>query len=315
MGKRIDELDFLKFVFIILMITFHLVYIGESYPYVKQVVYTFHIPAFFIISGYVMTVNKPIIGFLKNILWLFVPYFIMESCYVFMASMLPIREHLESLSLAIFIDKIFMNPIGPYWYLHSLILCSFVYYLSFWGSNNNLMFIPRLITASVFLGFLSLYWEVISLSSIFYFFMGVSIKQLKVEFKSFFKSSWFAILGFFILACFPSNLDRFTIGGVLITYLVISSLLAVYNILPRFLTRFFNYIGRHTLVLLLFSPIFTNLVKPLVKVFSFETTGLLFLVVALVVNVSGCFIIGLIMDYIGMSKIFFGKERIMEPIR
>ena len=42
--QRIEELDFLKGVFIILMITFHLVYIGDSYPYAKQIVYTFHMP-------------------------------------------------------------------------------------------------------------------------------------------------------------------------------------------------------------------------------------------------------------------------------
>ena len=46
MQQRIDELDFLKGVFIILMITFHLVYIGDSYPYAKRVVYTFHMPGF-----------------------------------------------------------------------------------------------------------------------------------------------------------------------------------------------------------------------------------------------------------------------------
>ena len=32
MRQRIEELDYLKGIFIILMITFHLVYIGDSYP-------------------------------------------------------------------------------------------------------------------------------------------------------------------------------------------------------------------------------------------------------------------------------------------
>jgi hypothetical protein len=49
-GKRIDEMDFLKAVFIILMITFHLTFIGNTYPYAKQLVYTFHVPAFLVIS-------------------------------------------------------------------------------------------------------------------------------------------------------------------------------------------------------------------------------------------------------------------------
>lgn len=52
MNSRVKELDFLKCIFIILMIIFHLVYIGDSYPYAKQVVYTFHMSAFLVISGY-----------------------------------------------------------------------------------------------------------------------------------------------------------------------------------------------------------------------------------------------------------------------
>lgn len=63
MNSRVKELDFLKCIFIILMIIFHLVYIGDSYPYAKQVVYTFHMSAFLVISGYLNNVNKKIKAF------------------------------------------------------------------------------------------------------------------------------------------------------------------------------------------------------------------------------------------------------------
>ena len=52
MESRVKEIDYLKCIFITLMIIFHLVYIGDKYPYAKQIVYTFHISAFLIISGY-----------------------------------------------------------------------------------------------------------------------------------------------------------------------------------------------------------------------------------------------------------------------
>lgn len=315
MIKRVDEIDFLKCVFILLMISFHLVYIGDSYPYAKQVVYTFHIPAFFIISGYVMNISKSLVGFLNTILWLFVPYFVMESAYIFMASLLPIREHISELTLEVYFNKLLFKPIGPYWYLHSLILCSIVYYMIFLGNTKCKAIVTRLIAATAILGFLSLYWQVISLSSILYFFIGVSIKQSNTEFLSFFKSSWIAFLGFALMIMFPKNLDRFTIAGVLITYLVISSLLALYKILPKFLTRIFIYIGRHTLVLLLFSPIFTALVKPLVGMLSFEKTGMLFLFVALVINILGCFALALFLDYLGLSNFIFGRNKIMQSVK
>ena len=315
MVKRIDELDFLKCIFILLMITFHLAYIGDTYPYLKQVVYTFHIPAFFIISGYVMHIDKPFSAFLRSVLWLIVPYIIMESGYVIMASVLPIREHINNLTFDVFINKLFVKPIGPYWYLHSLVICSIVYYLSFLGFKKQRNITSRIVVSSIVLGFLSVYCELISLSSVFYFFIGVSVKQSSVDFLSFFKSSWMAVIGFVILTVNPNNLDRFKIGGVLITYLSICSLLAIYKVLPHFISSFFNYIGRHTLVLLLFSPLFTILVKPLAGILSFDSSGLLFISLALIVTVCGCLLIGALTDYLGISRFIFGKERIIEPIK
>lgn len=90
--KRIEELDYLKCAFVILMVAFHLSYIGDTYPYAKQIVYTFHMPGFLIISGYLFNVDKKLPQFLRSTVWLFVPYAVMESGYVLMASLLPIRE-------------------------------------------------------------------------------------------------------------------------------------------------------------------------------------------------------------------------------
>ena len=66
---RIEELDYLKCLLIVLMISFHLVYIGESYPYAKQVVYTFHMPVFLILSGYLMNVEKSSEQYLRTLLF------------------------------------------------------------------------------------------------------------------------------------------------------------------------------------------------------------------------------------------------------
>ena len=76
---RILELDYLKCVFILLMIVFHLVYIGNRYPVAKAFVYTFHMPGFLIISGYLLHVQKPVPQFLRYIQWILVPYLLMES--------------------------------------------------------------------------------------------------------------------------------------------------------------------------------------------------------------------------------------------
>ena len=64
---------------ILLMVIFHLTYIGDKYPYAKQVVYTFHMPIFLLISGYLTNIGKSIKEFLKKYLWIFIPYAVMET--------------------------------------------------------------------------------------------------------------------------------------------------------------------------------------------------------------------------------------------
>ena len=65
MESRVKEIDYLKCIFITLMIIFHLVYIGDKYPYAKQIVYTFHMSAFLIISGYLANNRKDARSFLR----------------------------------------------------------------------------------------------------------------------------------------------------------------------------------------------------------------------------------------------------------
>ena len=77
-NKRIEEIDFIKCVLILLMVTFHLVYIGNTYPLAKSFVYTFHMPCFLVLSGYLFNQHKPPRAFGKSMFWLAVPYLLME---------------------------------------------------------------------------------------------------------------------------------------------------------------------------------------------------------------------------------------------
>ena len=92
MVSRIKEIDYLKCIFIVLMIIFHLVYIADKYPYAKNVVYTFHMSAFLILSGYLANTDKPVKPFLKGMLWIFIPYAIMETGYTVMSAVVPFAE-------------------------------------------------------------------------------------------------------------------------------------------------------------------------------------------------------------------------------
>ncbi len=95
-------MDFLKCIFIALMVMFHLAYFGDKHPLLKQFVYTFHMPAFLILSGYLVNINKDAKQFFHGILWVLIPYAFMEASYTVMAFILPIREHLDELKLSRF---------------------------------------------------------------------------------------------------------------------------------------------------------------------------------------------------------------------
>lgn len=311
--RRIGEFDFLKCVFILLMIVFHLVYIGDKYPYAKDLVYTFHIPAFLLISGYLMNVEKSLFAFLHSIFWILVPYFVMENGYVVMSSILPVRGGVDVLTFQVLLEKIFLSPMGPYWYLHTLMLCGIVYYLVFQLvrslSNTYLM----LVILGLSYAGLSYGLGLVAPSSALYFAVGAMLKQSGIPFLSFFKGSWWSVVPFFFLSIYPVNLDRFTLGGMLLTYLAISIVLGVYNTLPVQCWKLPCYIGRHSLLLLVFSPLFTMAVKPLVPYFDFDSSGMAFLFASLFITVIGCFAITWVMDKMNLSRFFFGEDRALQP--
>ena len=315
MKGRITELDFLKCIFILLMIVFHLVYIGDKYPYAKALVYTFHMPAFLIISGYLMNVEKDTRPFLRMIGWIFVPYAVMESGYVVMSSLLPVRGGVDELGWGVWLEKLFLHPVGPYWYLHTLMLCGLAYYLVhrlFRGRRNGLSF---LIVLALLYGIGAEWGGVVSLPNALYFLAGVALRRSSVSFCSFFRPSMWAIVPFVWLASDASNLGRAQVSGIALTYLAVSLSLVLFRYLPAGVVRSANFIGANTFILLVFSPIFTMLVKPLVPVLSFDSSGMVFLAVSLSVTVTGCFGIAWLLDKLRLSPYFWGKERMIQRPR
>ena len=117
------------------MVLFHLVCVEEAYPYAKAVVYTFHMPVFLFLSGLFANMSKPAAVFGRYILWIFIPYAVMEAAYTGMSAILPVRGGVESLSPAVIIHNVFFQPMGPYWYLHTLIVVpSFAYAVVYYRS-------------------------------------------------------------------------------------------------------------------------------------------------------------------------------------
>lgn len=287
--KRTEELDWLKAVCILLMIAFHLVYFEHLYPQAKNVVYVFHMPIFLIISGYLMNVGKNMRSFFKSMAALLLPYIIMETAYCIGASILPINEHIDNLTIPVLVSKIFLHPIGPYWFLHTLILCSCIWYavsrIKLFSSATKILF------------FIMLLWcagemKILSLSVAIYFVAGAALREAGIGFLDFFKPSVIAPLlaaGFIIII---PNLDKSSCTGVVFIYLMISIMLLVFKYISKTIRSIFLFIGRNTLPILLFSPLFTLAAKYYQPIFcSIDATGILFMLVSVFLGAFGSILI------------------------
>ena len=115
-----------------------------------------------------------------------------------------------------------------------------------------------------------------------------------------------------VLCCFPVNLNRFTPGGMVITYCVICFLLWTYQRLPQRILSSFLMIGRNTLPILLFSPLFTILSKSFLPFLAFDPTGMLFLCLATAFTLAGSLGIAWVMDRCRVSRWFCGKEKMLQ---
>ena len=377
MVKRSKELDYLKGVLILLVITFHLVWFEQLHPDIKQVVYCFHMPGFLFIAGYLMNVGKAPRDFLRTLLWLAVPYLFMESGYIVMASLLPINDHIDCLTSSVFFDRLLLHPLGPPWFLHALMLCEATYYIIIyiigaWSKEQEKTSCPdislapcplphapvcRVILTGIAYYILADGLGILSFSSALYFLAGAALRLSGTDFVTIFRPSKLSVVVFFLLACLSYKPTQASMNGALIAYFAISSLLAwpLLNLpkeqgarskgqentieeqgarskgqentnyqsnplascpLPlapkkRGPLQALLFLGRNSLMLYVFSPIFTVLCKRLVPFLQFDTTGLLFLVISLTICVAGSLAIAWAMDRTGIARFFFGRKAIM----
>ena len=302
---RSQELDYLKGVLILLMIAFHLVYFEHLHPYAKQVVYTFHMPAFLLVSGYLVNVAKTWRQFLITMMWIAVPYAIMESAYTIAASMLPVSDHVDNLTPALLLDKVLLNPLGPYWYLHTMVICGLIAKAAHSLPVGNTL---RLLAMVIVMVVVSQSPLTLSLPCAMYYLAGHALRTTGQPFTLFFPSTLLAVLPFAVLAFFPTNLDKATPGGAVMVYLSVCSLLAACRLSGNRLRQLFSFLGRRSLLLYVFSPVFTLSAKVLVPFLAFDPTGFLFLVLSLLLAVCGSLGIGYVLDRLHISPWVFGKN-------
>ena len=263
MRERIHQLDFLKGIFILLMITFHLQPVYENYPVLLAAVYTFHMAAFLIISGYLANIEKNVPNFCKGMLRLAIPYVFFETFHLllvyFLGNTIHSNTNVPNLTISGFLDRILENPSNPYWYLHTLIICTVIYYLVY--KVFKLRSMTALILTGLLLYGLTLFITRFHWMNVVCFLIGVYISRSGRSFLEAIPSSPLALLPLCILFSSKDNYHTGSFAGITITILVISFLLFAYNYVGNNTIRVLRYLGSNSLAILVFSPIFTIITK------------------------------------------------------
>ena len=315
MKTRIADLDFLKGIMIFLVVAFHLNLVISTYPVATSIVYVFHIPTFLIISGYLANVEKDFKTYLKGLGRLIVPYLFFESIYIlmifFLGRYLNANNSISELTVIDFFMKILIEPAGIYWYIHTLIYCSISYYLSYkllklkdWNAllcMGIILYVFIIITGSS-----------MKMENIIYYIIGVFIMRSGLTFTEMIKPSSLAILPLIIILYNCDVYSRATIAGVAITLLVISMLLFIYKTLPvnSKIGNLITYLGKNSLSVVYFSPIYTITAKFFNPLFGFDSTVLSYFVIATIYVVVLSIFTAWSLDRLGLTKYIFMKENI-----
>ena len=311
MRERISQIDYLKGIFILLMVTFHLAPIYENYPVLLAAVYTFHMAAFLIISGYLANIEKDIPTFFRGMQRLVVPYIVFETIHILLVYLLGntmnSNSHVEHLSLLGVLDNILENPSNPYWYLHTLIISTIIYYIVY--KILKLKSMTAFILTGLILYGLTLFITRLHWVNVICFLIGVWISRSGRSFLGAIPASPLAILPLCILFSDRGNYHTGTFAGITITILIISFLLFAYNYVGNGTRRLLHYLGSNSLAILVFSPIFTVITKLAIPYFKFDPTAICFGLFGLTFVVVSCLFCAWLSDRLHLSKYLFVKNK------
>ncbi|MBR5102462.1 MAG: acyltransferase family protein, partial [Muribaculaceae bacterium] len=225
----------------------------------------------------------------------------------YLGKVMHTNNMISDLSVLGFFDRLAEYPTGPYWYLHTLVICTVVYYIIYKVLNLSKM--TALVLTGVILYGLSLIIAGLIWDNVIYFLIGVFIFRSGKTFTHMISPSAFAVIPLVILFLSPANFHNGSLAGIAITILMISFLLFLYKYCPSMLSRLFTYLGKNSLAIVVFSPLFTVVSKYVMPYFSFDPTSICFYIVATIFVVACCLVCAKLFDVLRLSRFIFIKEK------
>ena len=325
MKQRNTDIDWIRAILIILMILIHIVSFGNTYPQLKAGILSFMMPTFLIITGYLVNIEKSPKEMGRYLMCLALPYVIMVTGFSVLSYFMPVRDGITELSLSQICEKIFVTSIGPYWFIQTMIICGILYYVSFkgaiWGTlrqgKTTMSTTTNLFIFATLLLLLSK-TPALSPSAATYYFIGAVLRQCHIGFDRIFRPSPVALLLWINLLGLEEWYDWGTLAIVFSCWCCISSLMWIHSPIKRLQDNAsvrktedtLLYIGRNTLPIYLFHPIFTMAAKFYHPLFSWDRSEICFALVTIFIAIAGSIGIAKIMEKTHLAYIF-GKGKML----
>lgn len=276
MNKRVNWIDWAKVIGIYFVVLGHTQFNASNMMY-KDLIYSFHMPLFFILSGYLFNIGSDFSNFVKkNVISLIIPY-ILLNLIVFAIFYLS-RYYLNELSFSQLKTPIYSflighghAPAGPTWFLICLF---FVRIYSFFILKLKTVYQTVILFASPIIAYIIAYQLKIdiyfaidsSLVALPFFMIGYYLKKYNTLdcVNSSYKQLVFVIISFIVLLFLCSIQGRVDIhacnfGNYPILYypqtLIGSFMIIMFSMLfNKIENKFIKNISSGTLIILAFHP-------------------------------------------------------------
>ena len=325
MKQRNTDIDWIRAILIILMILIHIVSFGNAYPQLKAGILSFMMPTFLIITGYLVNIEKSPKEMGRYLMCLALPYVIMVTGFSVLSYFMPVRDGITELSLSQICEKIFVTSIGPYWFIQTMIICGILYYVSSkgatWGAirqgKTTMSTTTSLFIFATLLLLLSK-TPALSPSAATYYFIGAVLRQCHIGFDRIFRPSPVALLLWINLLGLEEWYDWGTLAIVFSCWCCTSSLMWIHSLIKRLQDNVsvrktedtLLYIGRNTLPIYLFHPIFTMAAKFYHPLFSWDRSEICFALVTIFIAIAGSIGIAKMMEKTHLAYLF-GKGKML----
>ncbi len=303
--RKCVEIDFVRSVLMAIVILVHVVNFGTLHPDFKTSMFTFFMPAFLIITGYLVNVEKSPKDFSLYLMRITLPYAIMVTAFSLMSLFLPVRDGLTELSVAAIAERLFVTSIGPYWFFYDMIVCGVAYYVAFHFLGKRLGVASRLALFAFLLYVEASLIPLLTFGDASLYLIGVALRQLGVPFLKAFMPSPYALLPFLMLIMQRDLWNKWLC--LLLPFFAISFLVWCRGVTPTRLRNLMDYAGRNTLPIYIFHPIFTMVSKFYLPLFAFDPTGITHAAVTILSGFVGCLAIAHVLDKFGLSRVFGTK--------